>query len=352
MTGWTDGLPLWALLLVFAASGALVIVAGTALARAGDEIATRTGMSGLFVGVALTSVATSLPEVVASASAAVADAPDLVVSDLFGSSMANMAIFAIIDLTSRRSLWPAVDLGHARVASMAMALTAVALLAVVTPTTGHLGWVGLDSIFIGLVYVAALAWIRRARTSAALTAGVTGLPVATGWSEAEAEEGARLEVGLSGPAVRFGVATALVFVSAPTAAVSAKGIADVSGVGEGFVGVTLLAVVTSLPELVASLAAVRIGAFDIAVGNLFGSNAFNMAVLLISDAAYTRGPLLSAVDPKVQMAAGVGAILLMAMALAAIVHGEETRIGRFEPDAVALLGAYVLLTLLIFATSA
>lgn len=187
MTACAEGLPLWALLLVFGASGPIVILSETALAKAGDEIATRTG--GLLVGVALTAAATSVPEIVASTSAAVADAPDLVVSDLFGSSMANMAIFAVIDLTSRRPVWPAVDVGHARVASMAMALAAVALLAIVTPATGRVGWVGLDSILISLVYVGALAWIRRARSGATVTAGVTGLPVRTGWSEAEVEEG-------------------------------------------------------------------------------------------------------------------------------------------------------------------
>ena len=95
-------------------------------------------------------------------------------------------------------------------------------------------------------------------------------------------------------------------------------------------------------RLVASLAAVRIGTYDLAVGNLFGSNAFNMTILFAADLAYGPGPILAAVDPA-QVVAGVGAILLMAIALAAVVHGTRTRIRRLEPDAVALLATYALL---------
>jgi cation:H+ antiporter len=76
---------------------------------------------------------------------------------------------------------------------------------------------------------------------------------------------------------------------------------------ETFVGVLFVAVATFLPELVGSLGAVRIGAYDLAVGNLFGSNAFNMILLFFADAAYTRGPILSGASVG-QVVAGVGAI--------------------------------------------
>jgi hypothetical protein len=67
-----------------------------------------------------------------------------------------------------------------------------------------------------------------------------------------------------------------------------------------------------------------------------------MTILFGVDLAYLPGPILSAVDPS-QLVAGVGAILLMAIALAAVVHGTRTRFRRLEPDAVALLTFYVLL---------
>jgi cation:H+ antiporter len=275
--------------------------------------------------------ATSLPEIVTDVSASLAGAPDLAVGDLFGSSMANMAVLAVIDLLHRHRVWPHVEAGHARVASVAIALTALATLGVLTPPGVALGWVGIDTLAIAVAYVAAVAWMRRSPTGRFGDGDV--LPVPTGWTRPERGD-------LRPVVMRFALATGIIFVSAPVLAYSAKEIAAISGVGQTFVGTALLALSTSMPELVASIAAVRIGAHDLAVGNLFGSNAVNMAILVVSDVAYRPGPLLTAVDPS-QAVAAIGAILLMALALAALVHGTETRVRRLEPDAILLLVAYV-----------
>lgn len=331
-----DSLGQW--LAIFVVAGGVVVVAGTVLARSGDEIATRTGLGGLFVGMLFLAGATSLPEIATDVSAALEGAPDLAVGDLFGSSMANMAILAIIDVVHRGRVWPGVEVGHARLAAIAIALTSVAVLAVLVPSGVAIGWVGIETPLIVAGYVAAAAWMSRSRGEGRRESHPTGeIMVPTGWARAEAaRHSLRFEVA------RFAVAAGLILVAAPFLALSGKGIADATGVGQTFVGALLLAVATSLPELVASLAAVRIGAYDLAVGNLFGSNAFNMTILFAADLAYVPGPILAAVDPA-QVVAGVGAILLMAMALAAVVHGTRTRIRRLEPDAVALLATYVLL---------
>jgi cation:H+ antiporter len=333
----TEGFGLGQWIAVFGVAGAALVWAGIGLARAGDEIATGTGVGGLLVGTILIAAATSLPEVVAAVSAAIADAPELAVGDLFGSGMANMAILAVIDLMTRRRLWPSVELGHARVASVAIGLTSLAVLATLTPVGIAIGWVGLDTVGIACAYVLGVAWVRRAGPRPRRDgSGMGEVPVPIGWSGTSADVGR-----LRAATIRFIFGAVVVFASGPIVAIAAKGIADTSRVGQTFVGVALLAVATSLPELVASIAAVRIGAFDLAVGNLFGSNTINIAMLVIVDMASTRGPLLSAVATPGVITAGVGAILLMALALAAVVHGEETRIKRLEPDAVVLLLAYV-----------
>lgn len=322
MTGWAA---------VFLVTAAVVTGAGVRLARAGDEIAERAHLSRLLVGMLLMAAATSLPEIVTDMAAALADAPDLALGDLFGSSMANMAILAVVDLLHRHRVWPAVEVGHARVASVAIALTALAVLGILTPTGLAVGWVGLDTLGVAAAYVAALAWMRRSPH------GRFGrdelLPVPTGWTRPARGE-------LRPAVVRFAVAAGAIVVAAPVLALSGQRIAGFTGLGQTFVGAALLAVTTSLPELVASVAAARIGSHDLAVGNLFGSNAFNMLALVLVDAAYLEGPVLAAADPS-QAVAGTGAVLLMALALAAIVHGVETRVRRLEPDAVLLLLGYV-----------
>jgi cation:H+ antiporter len=216
---------------------------------------------------------------------------------------------------------------------VAIGLTALAALAVLTPPGASLGWVGIDTVGIAGVYLAAVAWIRRSPLGRG--GGPEVLPIPIGLTTTER--------GPVRPTVlRFAATTAVVLASAPPVAYTGREIAAASGLGETFVGTALVALSTSLPELVTSLAAVRIGAQDLAVGNLFGSNAVNMALLVLVDVAYRPGPLLAAIDAG-QAVAAVGAIVLMALALAltAIVHGAETRIRRLEPNAVVLLLAYL-----------
>ncbi len=98
---------------------------------------------------------------------------------------------------------------------------------------------------------------------------------------------------------------------------------------------------TSLPEFVTSFAAVRLGALDLAVGNLFGSNAINMAVLLVADAAYRKGPLLASIEATHAVTALVG-ILLMSVGLMGIIYRAEKRFPLIEPDSVLMIVGYLL----------
>ena len=310
-------------------AGALVRF-GVILAQVGDDLAQRTGLGRLFVGTLLVAFATSLPEIATDITASLTDAPDLAVGDLFGSSMANMAILAIADLRYRGRVWPVVDLGHARVAAVAMAMTGLAALAILAPPPFSIGWLGIDTLGIALLYICAVAWFRRMPNGIPAISGTSGIAIPESSIEATTRQ----------LAIRFGAAAFGILIAAPVVSLSVKQIATSSGIGETFLGSTMLAITTSLPELVVVLAAVKIGAHDLAVGNLFGSNAMNMSVLVIVDASYVEGPILAAVDSS-QAVAAIGAIVLMAVAVAAIVGGTETRVGRLEPDAVVVLVGYV-----------
>lgn len=327
---------LWQAIVLFLVSAAVLVWAGSSLAGNADEIAKRMRMSRLFVGTLMLAFATSLPELVTDITAARAGAPDLAAGDLFGSSMANMAILAIIDLLYRGKVWPSIELGHARVAAVAIALTSMAALSIFTKSTLHIGWVGLTPIAIVGIYVFSIAWFRRMPLLARPGLELPLIPFQkpTGWA---AKRG---QVSLGRLWLRFGTAAFLILVAAPFVTLSVKSIADSTGIAQSFLGAALLAVTTSLPELVASLAAIRIGAYDMAVGNLFGSNVANMSVLLFADLAYTDGPILAAVSQG-QVVAAIGAILLMAIAVAAIVgESERTRLRKLEPDALVLLLTY------------
>lgn len=320
---------------VFAAGAVVLVRAAVVLVAAADDLAEVTRTSRMFVGTLLLASATSLPEAVVDVNAVVvASSPDLAVGDLFGSSMANMAILAGLDLAHRGQVWPSVELGQARLAAVAIGLTAVAVLGVVHDLP-RVGPVGAGTLVIGVAYAGALRWMHVSPTAAR-----------------RVPPGGRPRPATRRPPPprvvvrRFVLAAAALAVVAPVVTVAAKGIATSSGVSETAVGTTLLALTTSLPELVVSMAALRLGAYDLAVGNLLGSNAANMAVLLVVDLAYPSGSLLAAVEPAAAVA-GTGAILLMALALSAVIHGDRTRIGRLEPDAVLLLLTYAALLALV-----
>ncbi len=327
---------IWQAIFVFLVSAGVLVWAGSTLAGYADQIAERMRMSRLFVGTLMLAFATSLPEMVTDITAARAGAPDLAAGDLFGSSMANMGILAIIDLLYRGRVWPSVELGHARVAAVAIGLTALAALSILSRSELAIGWVGAVPILIAVAYVLSIAWFRRMPLLARPGLDAPKIPIQkrTGWSEKAAQKSlARLWF-------QFGISAALIFASAPVMTLSVKQIADATGVAQTFLGAALLAVTTSLPELVASIASLRIGAYDMAVGNLFGSNVANMSVFLFADLAYTEGPILAAVS-ETQAISAVGSILLMAIAVAAIVgESERTRIRQLEPDAIGLLIAY------------
>jgi cation:H+ antiporter len=96
---------------------------------------------------------------------------------------------------------------------------------------------------------------------------------------------------------RYLMAAALVVGAALALPRLGAAIARESGLGETFVGSLFVAVTTSLPEIVVSLTAVRIGAIDLGVGNVLGSNLFNLFILGLDDLFLAEGPLLAAVDP-------------------------------------------------------
>jgi cation:H+ antiporter len=148
-------------------------------------------------------------------------------------------------------------------------------------------------------------------------------------------------------ATGFAVGTFVLLVAAPVLAWSAERIAEATGITATFIGTSMLAITTSLPELVVSISAIRLGAFDLAVGNLFGSNAFNMAAFFFADLAYRGGGLLSTVS-STHALTGLWAIMMMNIGLMGIIYRAERRFMLIEPDSLLMIVVYVLGLWLLF----
>jgi len=333
--------PLASLLLAFLLTALVVVAAGTALARSGDVIAARTNLGGLWVGSVFLAFATSLPELSTDIAAVRIGAPDLAAGDLFGSSMANMLILAILNLLPTGSgLFRKAALEHALYAAVAIILTAIAAVVILLRPTGSFLWIGPGSALILLTYLVgsrAIFMQSSVARKAAATVEMSNPPA----EPVSPEEPSEPATSLRRAVATFVAASLVILLVAPQFARSAERLAIETGIGTTFIGTWLVGFSTSLPELVTSLAAVRMGAFDLAAGNLFGSNAFNMTIIVVLDVVQGPGAILGVVSP-VHAISALAAISLMSVAVAALVYRAEARTRLLEPSSAIIITGYVL----------
>lgn len=321
---------------VFLLSGAAVVLAGVRLAHDGDLIAERTGLGKAWVGAVLVAAATSLPELATDVAAVRQGHVDLAVGDLFGSSMANMLILAIADLALRhRRILTRIAVNQALVGLLAIVLTGIAAAGILSDGDLSILGVGWAPLLVGFTYLAGVRLLQENRREPPFQRA------------AAEDEAADPEAGgLLKPAIGFALAALAILVAAPFLANSTAQIASMLGVSAGVVGVILLAVTTSLPEVSVTVAGLRAGSYDLAIGNLLGSNCFNMAILLVLDVVDGGGPLLAGVGPGVMIGA-MFAIVLTGQTLMQVLNTNERRTAWLEPDAALRIVTYALGILLV-----
>lgn len=317
--------------LVFTGSAGVIVVAGIAISWLGDAVAKRTGLSGLWIGVIVVALFTSLPEASTAISSARLGVPDISAGDLFGSGLFNLAILAGVDLLHyNRKLLKSVALGHVLSGSLAVIMTALAVALILARTIPSIGWVSWGSLALIVVYLDGMWLIARNEKTAAREMKRQSKAV-----DEELAEPLSTSPwwALAGGLI---VAATMIFWAAPLMVASAENIAVATGIKASFFGTLFIALATSLPELVVAIAAVRIGAFDIVVGNIFGSNAFNMAVIFILDVFYAKGSVFAVLSP-VHAITGLMVIIITAVAVMGLVFRSEKRYFFLEPDAVLIM---------------
>ncbi len=325
----------------FAFAICLVLIgsAGTVLSRNGDAIAVKTGLTGGWVGLVLVAVVTSLPELVTGISAVtIAKTPDTAVGDVFGSCVFNLAILIVLDFVERgESVYRRVRQGHILSAGFGIILIGFAGMSLAL--YGHgiaLSYLGIGIytpiifVFYGLGARAVFQYERDHR-------------------EPKVENIEDRHAGITlYTAIRSYALAAMVVIAASTALpFVAVALATTMGWRQTFVGTLLVATVTSLPELVVSVVAVRINAVDMAIANLLGSNMFNMLILGIDDLFYRKGPILYHVS-SVHIVSSLSAVVMSGLLIAGILYRPQRRIFgtvgwvSFGIFVIYLLNSYVL----------
>jgi len=319
---------------------AVIGYAGYFLSRYGDIIAEKSGISASWVGLILLSTATSLPELVTGISAvSFANAPDIAVGDALGSTVFNLAILIILDgLYRRETLYSRAAQGHVlsvMLGTILIAFAGFSLLldhAGMSPSIAH---VGLYSPFIILVYLVSMRAIYsyEHRTLSEYTE-----------VSAERYPNVTLRSAIKG----YALAALAVVVAGSWLPYVAKDISKLMGWGQSFVGTLLVAAVTSAPEAAVTISALRIGALDMAIANLLGSNLFDIIILAIDDMFYTQGPLLAQVSNSHALTAFTAVMMSALVAVGFIFRPQKRIVLGLTWISLGLFMLYVLNTWILF----
>lgn len=318
----------------FGVAALVIVIAGSRLACQADRLADQSGLGEALFGVLLLAGVTSLPDFAATLSAAVDARPDLAMSNVMGSMAVNLVFLGVGDIVYRQA-----NLEHAAaspvnlmLAGLLIVLLTLPLLAIFTPKATLWGVHPVTPVIV-TAYLFGLHLVRRTQAKPMWFPRRT-LQTVPDVPEKRHRHGrsALLWLDFTAMAVVTGMAGWVLMEAA-------KGIADQTGLSETLIGGLFTALATSTPELVTTIAAIRIGALTLAVSNIFGTNCFNMLVVAAADVGYVRGSIYHDMAP-LQMTWGLVSILMTAILLLGLVRRETYGIGRIGFESALILGVY------------
>ena len=331
-------------LLAFTLTTLVIIFTGSKLAKIADALADKTGMGEALFGVLLLAGVTSLPDFAATLTAAIDNRPDLAMSNVMGSMAINLVFLGVADIVYRKA-----NLEHAAASAVNMILASLLIVLLTLPllaifTLTHAQWqIHPITPVIVATYLFGLHLVHRTQDKPMWFPKHTLETVTDQPKEQQQTSLSKLWLSFFSMGLITGLAGWVLMESA-------KGIADYSELSETIVGGLLTALATSTPELVTTIAAIRIGALTLAVSNIFGTNAFNMLVVAAADIGYTQGSIYHDMAP-IQMSWGLVSILMSAILLMGMVRRETYGIGRIGFESASILGIYIVVVSLIIMAS-
>ncbi len=311
----------------FLISATIIILAGARLTVCADKISDHFQIGKVWIGIVLLGIATSLPEAIASLTAIISlNANDLAIGNLLGSNNFNPMLIVVMDIIYRRgSVTNAVapNRSHKVAANFAIVLTLFVILDIMFSQAFYAGRFSLGGIFIAGFYLYGMRSLQKlgAKPSSPSSNKAKGAPIGRVW-------------------VEFLASVLFVVVGAMWLTQSADTIAYETGLGRTFVGSIFLAIVTSLPEMVVVLSALKIGQLDLAIGNIFGSNMTNLFIMFLCSLAHPFRPLLSAVSSTHMLTAALS-ILLMFVAIKGILMRDKKTILGLGWDSIVMIGLFI-----------
>ncbi|MEJ2738930.1 MAG: sodium:calcium antiporter [Dehalococcoidia bacterium] len=323
--------------LKFIACIVIILFAGRNVAKYGDIIASKTGLGGLWIGVLIVAIATSLPELFTGiSSVAILKAPDLAIGDLFGANAFNLFNLALLDIAYRKKpILSEANPRHTLAASLSIimiAFPAVCLFLGPMLDVVKLGYIGIYTPIILILYIAIIRMIFKFEKDAK-----------TEQEDNETFYDENITISLRRAYIYYGISAVIIIAAGIWLAFVGKEVSLITGWEQSFVGSLFLAFTTTLPEITVSFAALRLGAIDICVANMIGSNIFNMAIIFVTDIFYFNGPILSHVSTS-HIFTAMSVIIMSGIVIAGLTSRSKGRKPLFVSWHAPMLVLVFLLT--------
>ena len=312
-----------------------ITAAGYFLSKYGDMIAEKTGFGRAWIGAILIAGVTSLPELASGVSAVVwLDAPNLAAGAVLGSCLFNLMLIAVMDLAYQpgRVLANAQDVHILSGGLGILLLGLVAMGVLIGPGLNGFGLLGISFLSIVIVVLYAIggkmiAGLEKERVGQVL--------------EQEAKVMDYAHISARKAYSVFIISAAAVILLGIWLSFIGDRLSMTTGLSRSFVGNLFLAMSTSLPEIAASLAAIRLGAIDLAIGNVLGSNLFNVTLLSVYDLADGRANFWLALNNANGFAAVMTMMMTGVVVISLMYRASPRTPYRFSWDGIALLVMYI-----------
>ena len=324
---------------ILASAGAIVWYAGSRLTGLVDEIAKRTGIGQAFAGMLLLGGITSLPELATASTASLAGNPLLSINDLLGTSSINILLLVVCDMVygkgplTHRTYKPA-PLMQGVLGMMLMAGVAIATASV--PIA-----IALASLLL------AVACFQSLRISSRFENSNTWQAMNPPESE-PANDAGRAYSNLALGALT-GLAGLAILLGGATLALTGGAIAEKSGLGASIVGFALVGFCTSLPELSSIIAALKMHRYQLAIGDIFGTNLFNIQIIFVADLFYRGGPALDSAG-TFEVAAACLSVIMTGIFVVGMLERRDKTIWRMGVDSafalIVFIGGFVGLSMI------
>ena len=300
--------------LKFIMCAGLIFFAGYRMAKYADAISEKTGLSHLWVGIIFVSVATSLPELFTGiGSVAFMDAPNLAVGNVLGANTYNLLNIGILDLLSQNGpLLASATSGQLLTVVFNIIPIVLLSIAITLYKNGFHVWsianVGIFSIAIFISYCVLTKIIYNFEKS----------------KEKKVAPHKKYDnITLKKTYAYYAVACFIIIASGIWLAYIGKELSNTLNLSQSFVGSLFIGLVTTLPEITVSLAALLIGAREIAIANMLGSNLFNITTVFVDDLIYRKAPILKVISPTQAELAATVTIMTVIVILAMVIKSKK-----------------------------